>query len=126
METRTLWREVAVTTPPLTLLLTLQTPQDLKRLYVQAGVQRKESVFLFSDTQIVEESFLEDINGMLSTGEVPNLYSPDEMGEIREGITQAARAAGVEETSDALYNFFIEQARVISTVCVAFMSRICH
>ena len=33
------------------------------------------------------------------------------MGEIREGIVQAARAAGVEETSDALYHFFIEQAR---------------
>jgi dynein heavy chain len=33
------------------------------------------------------------------------------MGEIREGIMQAARAEGVEETSDSLYNFFIEQAR---------------
>ena len=33
--------------------------EDLKKLYVQAGVTRKESVFLFSDTQIVEESFLE-------------------------------------------------------------------
>jgi len=85
--------------------------EDLKRLYVQTGVQRKETVFLFTDTQIVEESFLEDVNGILSTGEVPNLYSSDEMGEIREGIMQAARAAGVEETSDSLYNFFIEQAR---------------
>ena len=85
--------------------------EDLKRLYVQAGVERKETVFLFTDTQIVEESFLEDINGILSTGEVPNLYSADEMGEIREGLLPAARAAGVEETSDALYSFFIEQAQ---------------
>ena len=89
----------------------LEFHEDLKRLYVQSGVSRQETVFLFTDTQIVQESFLEDVNGMLSTGEVPNLYSPDEMGEIREGIVQAARAAGVEETSDALYNFFIEQAR---------------
>ena len=89
----------------------LEFHEDLKRLYVQTGVERKETMFLFTDTQIVEESFLEDVNGILSTGEVPNLYSPDEMGEIREGIIQAARAAGVEETSDSLYNFFIEQAR---------------
>jgi dynein heavy chain len=85
--------------------------EDLKRLYVQTGVQRKETMFLFTDTQIVEESFLEDINGILSTGEVPNLYNPDEISEIREGVLQQARAAGVPETSDALYNFFIEQAR---------------
>ncbi len=85
--------------------------EDLKKLYVQAGVNRKETVFLFTDTQIVLESFLEDINGILGAGEVPNLYGPDEMGEIREGLKQAARQQGIEENNDALYAFFIEQAR---------------
>lgn len=31
--------------------------------------------FLFSDTQIVEPSFLEDVNGMLGSGEVANLFA---------------------------------------------------
>ena len=65
--------------------------------------------------QIVEESFLEDINGMLSTGEVPNLYAPDELGEIREGVKTLARADGREESNDALYAFFIEQVRIPSS-----------
>jgi dynein heavy chain len=30
-------------------------------------------VFLFSDTQIVSESFVEDISNLLNTYEVPNL-----------------------------------------------------
>lgn len=47
---------------------------DLKRLYFQAGVTNKPTVFLFTDTQVVEEIFLEDINNILSSGEVPNLY----------------------------------------------------
>ena len=32
-------------------------------------------VFLFSDTQIVHESFLEDVNNMLNSGEVPGMFA---------------------------------------------------
>ena len=39
--------------------------------------------FLFVDTQIADESFLEDINNILSSGEVPNLYKADEFEEVR-------------------------------------------
>lgn len=34
-----------------------------------AGVDGEPLVFLFSDTQIVQEGFLEDINNMLNSGE---------------------------------------------------------
>jgi dynein heavy chain len=44
--------------------------EDLKRVFNLAGVENQPTVFLFSDTQIVQESFLEDINGILNTGEV--------------------------------------------------------
>ena len=56
---------------------------DLKRLYWQAGVDNKPTVFLFNDTQVVEEIFLEDINNILSSGEVPNLYKADEFEEVQ-------------------------------------------
>jgi hypothetical protein len=55
---------------------------DLKRLYFTAGVENKPTVFLFVDTQVVEEVFLEDISNILSSGEVPNLYKPDEFEEV--------------------------------------------
>ena len=55
---------------------------DLKRLYWQAGVDNKPTVFIFNDTQVVEEGFLEDINNILSSGEVPNLYKVDEFEEV--------------------------------------------
>lgn len=55
---------------------------DIKNLYRLTGVNNKPSVFLFNDTQIVDESFLEDINNILSSGEVPNLYKQDELAEV--------------------------------------------
>ena len=38
------------------------------------GVDQKQTVFLFSDTQITNEAFVEDINNILNNGEIPNLY----------------------------------------------------
>ena len=47
---------------------------DLRRVLKQAGAQFQPTAFLFSDTQLKDESFLEDINNILNTGEVPNLF----------------------------------------------------
>lgn len=43
--------------------------------------------FLFSDTQIINESFVEDINNMLNSGEVPNIFANDERVVICEVYT---------------------------------------
>ena len=48
------------------------------------GGQGKPTAFLITDTQIKEESFLEDIDSLLNTGEVPNLFATDEKAEIME------------------------------------------
>ncbi len=55
--------------------------QDLLK---QTGGAGKGTVFLITDTQIKEESFLEDIDSLLNTGEVPQLFAADEKGEIME------------------------------------------
>uniref|UniRef100_A0A8C5L4X8 Dynein axonemal heavy chain 2 n=1 Tax=Jaculus jaculus TaxID=51337 RepID=A0A8C5L4X8_JACJA len=84
---------------------------DIKRLYRQAGVELKTTSFLFVDTQIADESFLEDINNILSSGEVPNLYKPDEFEEIQVQIIEQARAEQVPESSDSLFAYLIERVR---------------
>lgn len=43
--------------------------EDLRRVLKLAGADGKTTVFLFSDTQLKEESFLEDLNNILNTGE---------------------------------------------------------
>ncbi|KAJ8389320.1 hypothetical protein AAFF_G00121850 [Aldrovandia affinis] len=85
--------------------------EDIKKLYYQAGVDNKPTMFLFNDTQIVDESFLEDINNILSSGEVPNLYKPDEFEEVQSALSDAARKDKVLETPDSMFNYLIERVR---------------
>ena len=41
---------------------------DLKKLYDWAGMKNEAMTFLFTDTQIAYEEFLEDINNILNSG----------------------------------------------------------
>ena len=40
----------------------------IKQLMFRAGIEGDSVCFLFSDTQIVNEAFLEDVNNVLNTG----------------------------------------------------------
>lgn len=44
--------------------------EDLVDLYFKTGAQFEDTTFLFTDNQIVQEEFLEDINNILSSGKV--------------------------------------------------------
>ncbi|KAL4220766.1 Dynein heavy chain 2 [Mactra antiquata] len=84
---------------------------DLKKLYWQAGVENKPTVFLFNDIQVVEEGFLEDINNILSSGEVPNLYKADEFEEVRNALSDAAKKEGIDDQPQSIFAFLVERVR---------------
>jgi dynein heavy chain len=85
--------------------------EDLKALYISAGVEAKTTTFLFSDTQLKEESFLEDINNILSSGEVPGLFPADEKIPIFDAMRPIASAEGIVQTPDKLWEIFINRVR---------------
>lgn len=68
--------------------------EDLKNLLRKAGGEGKQMAFLLSDAQITDESFLEDVNNLLNTGEVPNLYTFEEQGAVVEMVRVPAQQAG--------------------------------
>ncbi|CAO2638081.1 Dynein axonemal heavy chain 7, partial [Lemmus lemmus] len=49
--------------------------EDMKTLLRSVGMRGQKTVFLITDTQIKEEAFLEDIDSVLNTGEVPNIFA---------------------------------------------------
>ncbi|XP_073510575.1 dynein axonemal heavy chain 2 isoform X2 [Phyllobates terribilis] len=85
--------------------------EDIKKLYHLAGVEGRPTVFLLTDTQLTDESFLEDVNNVLSSGEVPNLYKADEFEEIKTILQEKAKAENVADTAESLFNFLIERVR---------------
>ncbi|KAJ3032226.1 Dynein heavy chain 6, axonemal [Rhizophlyctis rosea] len=85
--------------------------EDLKKLYRIAGVDGKNIVFLLSDTQIKSETFLEDINNVLNSGEVPNLFEFDEREKILGELRPICREKGIPEDRDSVYQFFINRVR---------------
>jgi hypothetical protein len=71
----------------------LEWREDIKLTLMAAGLDRKHSVFMIDDTQIVNESFLEDINSILTSGEVLNIYEPEDMEKIISESKQEAEQA---------------------------------
>ena len=85
---------------------------DLKNVLRKAGGEGSPTVFLFNDTQIKMESFLEDINNILNTGEVPNMFAKDETAQVIDMVTPRAVKAGVNAGSRAdLFQFFVDECR---------------
>ena len=83
--------------------------EDLKKLFFTAGTEKTEDgkigcpiVFLFADTQVVEESFIEDINNILNSGEVPNLFANDEWEKIISACRPGCKAAGIPSVIENL------------------------
>ena len=104
--------------------------EDLKTMYVASGGAGEHTTFLFTDTQIVQESFLEDIDSLLNAGEVPGLFATDELDQILNSVRDVAKKAGIVETRDALRQLFISRVRdhlhlvlAFSPVGEAFRSR---
>ncbi|CAB1113079.1 unnamed protein product [Ectocarpus sp. CCAP 1310/34] len=86
--------------------------EDLRKVLTMAGADNRVTVFLLDDTQLINEAFLEDVNGILNTGEVPSLFNNEEMVAINEALTKPAQAAGINTGSPSeVYAFFIERAR---------------
>ncbi|KAL6443837.1 hypothetical protein ACFW04_001708 [Cataglyphis niger] len=88
--------------------------EDLKYLLLRVGCDGKPTVFIFGDHQIKDESFIEDINMILNTADVPNLYAIEEKAEILEKMMTVAREVSgrkAELAPMALYNLFIDRIK---------------
>ncbi|GMF23629.1 unnamed protein product [Phytophthora lilii] len=83
--------------------------ENLKDLYRMLG--KKPVVFLFTDAHAVEEGFLEFINNMLTTGVVLALFEPDERDVLASSVRDQVKAAGLVETNESCWRFYVNLCR---------------
>ena len=68
----------------------------------------------------MKESFLEDINNLLNSGEVPNLFAVDEKATICDELGNKAKEAGKGENRDMVLNYFVQLCRENLHIVLAF------
>lgn len=64
-----------------------------------------------TDTQIMHESFLEDVNNILNTGEITNLYAKEDFDRMYSALAKVNQQLKRPETKDCIYQTFIERVR---------------
>lgn len=55
---------------------------------LQAGCDQIKTTFILTDTQIMYESFLEDVNNILNTGEITNLYLKEDYDRMIDVLSK--------------------------------------
>ncbi|KAF3833726.1 hypothetical protein F7725_024930 [Dissostichus mawsoni] len=87
---------------------------DLKKIMLKAGIEGRSLVFLFNDSQIKDEAMLEDIDMLLNTGDVPNMFAADERAEIIDKAQGIARLEGKKIDATPL-SMVVEMCKTFQT-----------
>ena len=84
---------------------------DLANLYQKAGLKNLGTVFLMTDAQVADEKFLVLINNLLASGEIPDLFVDDEVENIVTMVRNEVKGAGLQDTKENCWRFFIDRVR---------------
>lgn len=86
--------------------------EDIKKMMLQCGVEGKQLVFLLTDTQILHESFLEDINSLLNSGEITNLFTDLEIDGLIDGLRpEIVERMKLPDSKDIIFENFVSRVR---------------
>lgn len=89
----------------------LDLRNDLANLYMKVGVKNVPSMFLMSDAQVAEDDYLVLINDLLASGEIPDLFSSDEIESICVSVKNEVKQSGMLDSKQNCWNFFIDKVR---------------
>ena len=87
----------------------------LKKILKKTTLSISQHVLFISDTQMTDDQFLEDINYLLYSGEVPILFSAEEKNEIIENMKsiepQLSKTMHTDGSGPALLNLFAKRVK---------------
>jgi dynein heavy chain len=90
----------------------------MKDLMFTSGIDGKPICFMMTDTQIISESFIEDINNLLNTGEIPNLWLPEDKDKITNGMRPVVIEMKKVDTIEIINQTFINRIRDNLHICL--------
>jgi len=93
---------------------------DLQLMYRKAGIKGEGISFLFTDSQITDERFLVFMNDLLSSGNIPGLFPPEDQDDIINAVRPACKRSGIADTRDNVWGYFINQVKANLHVLLCF------
>ncbi|KAG5499789.1 hypothetical protein GH5_03924 [Leishmania sp. Ghana 2012 LV757] len=94
--------------------------ESLAKLLLECGKDEKKRTFLFSDTQLVHPTFLEDVAGLLTSGDVPNLFEDQDIELINDKFRGVCLSEDLPTTKVSVYARFVKEARANLHLVLAF------
>uniref|UniRef100_A0A8C9AK17 Dynein axonemal heavy chain 11 n=1 Tax=Prolemur simus TaxID=1328070 RepID=A0A8C9AK17_PROSS len=93
---------------------------DLANLYIRTGAKNMPTVFLLTDAQVLDESFLVLINDLLASGEIPDLFNDEDVDKIISGIHNEVRGLGMGDSRENCWKFFLARVRLQLKIILCF------
>ena len=87
--------------------------RDLKHVMQMTGIERQHTVFFLEDHHMVKSEFLESINSLLSCGDVPGIWTPDELESLLAPLKEewaASQGRGAVQARTP-FEYFVLQVR---------------
>jgi len=85
--------------------------RDLKQVLQMAGVEKQHSVFFLEDHHLLKSEFLESINSLLSAGDVPGIWTPEELEPLLAPLKEEWAASQGRGGARTPFDYFVEQIR---------------
>ncbi|XP_074039467.1 dynein axonemal heavy chain 7-like [Leptinotarsa decemlineata] len=87
--------------------------KEIKLVLKESGALEHQCVFLVTEEQLIDDTFLQNIDLLLQNGEVPDLYDMEERQEILELARLSAQGGNrnLEITSSAVFDFFNKRSK---------------
>ncbi|KAM3614782.1 uncharacterized protein V6R79_018954 [Siganus canaliculatus] len=89
---------------------------DLAGLFLKTGVKNQRVALLLTDAQIPDERFLVIINDLLASGEIPELFSEEEIEGIVSSVRSEVRVLGLLDSKENCWRFFTDRVQRQLTV----------
>jgi dynein heavy chain len=86
---------------------------DIRSLFKLAGQSGKQVTFLIPESDLMSDSFLEQINSLLAIGDIPGLFPKDELTVMASELRSVMQKQhpNIPDTNDNLIRFFYARVR---------------
>lgn len=90
--------------------------RDLKQVLSMAGIEATRTCLFIEDHQLLQDEFLELLNSLISAGEVPGLYTPEELEPLLAQIKEEMSSQYEYKTT---FEFFVSRVKKNLSIVMA-------